>query len=104
MTEVPTVRLNNDTRMPQLGFGVFEVPAEETAQAVQSALQSGYRSLDTAAAYGNEAGVAEGIRAAGVARENLFITTKLWNSDHGYDAAQRALDTSLAKLGTDHVD
>src|SRR5699024_7821298 len=101
---VPTVRLNNDTRMPQLGFGVFQVPPEETAQAVQSALQAGYRSLDTAAAYGNEAGVAEGIRAAGVAREELFITTKLWNSDHGHDAAQRALDTSLEKLGTDHVD
>src|SRR5699024_3617779 len=100
MTEVPTVRLNNDTRMPQLGFGVFQVPPEETAQAVQSALQAGYRSLDTAAAYGNEAGVAEGIRAAGVAREELFITTKLWNSDHGHDAAQRGLDTSLEKLGT----
>jgi len=104
MTEVPSIRLNNDTRMPQLGFGVFQVPPEETAQAVQHALQAGYRSLDTAAAYGNEAGVAEGIRAAGVSREELFITTKLWNSDHGYDAAQRAFDASLDKLATNYVD
>src|SRR5699024_10834350 len=85
-------------------FGVFQVPPEETAQAVQHALQAGYRSLDTAAAYGNEAGVAEGIRAAGVSREELFITTKLWNSDHGYDAAQRAFDASLDKLATNYVD
>lgn len=104
MIEVPRIRLNNDVRMPQLGFGVFQVPPDDTAQAVASALRSGYRSLDTAAAYGNEAGVAEGIRAAGVAREDLFITTKLWNSEHGYDAAQRAFDASLQKLETDYVD
>lgn len=104
MTEVPRVRLNNDVSMPQLGFGVFQVPPDDTAQAVASALRSGYRSLDTAAAYGNEAGVAEGIRAAGMARKDLFITTKLWNSEHGYDPAQRAFDASLQKLGLDYVD
>lgn len=104
MTDVPLIRLNNDTVMPQLGFGVFQVPPEDTAKAVQSALETGYRSLDTAAAYRNEEGVAEGIRAAGVAREELFITTKLWNSEHGYDAAQRAFDASLTKLATSYVD
>lgn len=104
MTQVPKIRLNNDTTMPQLGFGVFQVPPEDTAKAVQAALQAGYRSLDTAAAYRNEEGVAEGIRAAGVAREELFITTKLWNSDHGYDATQRAFDASLDKLATSYVD
>lgn len=104
MTDVPRIRLNNDTTMPQLGFGVFQVPPEDTATAVRTALETGYRSLDTAAAYGNEEGVAEGIRAAGVPREELFITTKLWNSDHGYDAARRAFEASLDKLATDHVD
>ncbi|MBZ2409431.1 aldo/keto reductase [Streptomyces sp. L06] len=90
--------------MPQLGFGVFQVPDEETTAAVATALESGYRSLDTAAVYGNEAGVGRALADSGIPRDDLFVTTKLWNDDQGYDAALRAFDTSLAKLGLDHVD
>ncbi|MFJ8330139.1 aldo/keto reductase [Streptomyces sp. NPDC094437] len=101
---VPTVTLNNGVQIPQLGFGVFQVPDAETTAAVTHALEAGYRSIDTAAIYGNEAGVGAALAGSGIAREDLFITTKLWNADQGYDATLRAFDTSLAKLGLDHVD
>ncbi|WP_448321236.1 aldo/keto reductase [Streptomyces sp. CO7] len=101
---VPTVTLNNGVEIPQLGFGVFQVPDEDTTAAVTAALEAGYRSIDTAAIYGNEAGVGKAIADSGIAREDLFVTTKLWNSEQGYDATLRAFDESLAKLGLDHVD
>ncbi|MEU4098875.1 aldo/keto reductase [Streptomyces sp. NPDC026673] len=103
-TPTPTVTLNNGVTMPQLGFGVFQVPDAETAAAVTSALESGYRSIDTAAIYGNEAGVGQALAASGIARDELFVTTKLWNGDQGYDSTLAAFDASLAKLGLDHVD
>ena len=104
MTVVPSITLNNGVTMPQLGYGVFQVPDAETAAAVSHAVRAGYRSIDTAAAYGNEEGVAKALAEADVAREDLFITTKLWNSDQGYDAALRAFDVSLDKLGLDYLD
>ncbi|MFF3492841.1 aldo/keto reductase [Streptomyces sp. NPDC002795] len=90
--------------MPQLGFGVWQVPDDEAESAVATALQAGYRSIDTAAIYGNEEGTGKAIAASGVPREELFVTTKLWNADQGYDSTLRAFDTSLEKLGLDHVD
>ncbi len=101
---VPNIRLNNGISMPQLGFGVFQVPNRETEAAVTAALDAGYRSIDTAAAYGNEEGVGAAIAKSGIPRADLFITTKLWNDDHGYDSALRAFDESLRKLGLDQVD
>ncbi|MFD8480862.1 aldo/keto reductase [Kitasatospora sp. NPDC059673] len=101
---VPTVTLNNGVRMPQLGFGVFQVPDEETTAAVATALEAGYRSIDTAAIYGNERGVGKALAASGLPREELFVTTKLWNADQGYDATLRAFDASLDKLGLETVD
>ncbi|MFE0465247.1 aldo/keto reductase [Kitasatospora sp. NPDC058965] len=101
---VPTVKLNNGVEIPQLGFGVYQVPDRDTAAAVGHALRTGYRSIDTAAVYGNETGVARALADSGLAREDLFVTTKLWNADQGYDATLRAFDTSLAKLGLDQVD
>ncbi|WP_302185301.1 aldo/keto reductase [Streptomyces sp. GMY02] len=104
MTKVPTLTLNNGTEMPQLGFGVWQVPDSEAVKAVTTALEAGYRSIDTAAAYGNEEGTGQAIAASGTPREELFVTTKLSNADQGYDSALRAFDTSLAKLGLDYVD
>ncbi|MER7409852.1 MULTISPECIES: aldo/keto reductase [Streptomyces] len=104
MTSVPNVTLNNGSAMPQLGFGVFQVPDDETTAAVAAALEAGYRSIDTAAAYGNERGVGRAVADSGVPREELFLTTKLWNDDHGHDRAAAAFDASLDKLGLDHVD
>ncbi|MFE6189611.1 aldo/keto reductase [Streptomyces sp. NPDC056465] len=104
MPTVPTVTLNNGVTIPQLGFGVFQVPDDETTAAVSSALEAGYRSIDTATVYGNEAGVGRALAESGLAREELFVTTKLWNADQGYDATLAAFDASLAKLGLDHVD
>ncbi|WUD71197.1 aldo/keto reductase [Streptomyces sp. NBC_00510] len=103
-TSTPDITLNNGVTMPQLGFGVFQVPDADTAAAVTSALESGYRSIDTAAIYGNEAGVGQALAASGIARDELFVTTKLWNGDQGYDSTLAAFDASLAKLGLDHVD
>ncbi|MFJ4781923.1 aldo/keto reductase [Streptomyces sp. NPDC088794] len=100
----PTVTLNNGVEIPQLGFGVFQVPDAETTAAVTNALQAGYRSIDTAAIYGNEAGVGAALAASDLARDDLFVTTKLWNADQGYDATLRAFDASLAKLGLEYVD
>ncbi|MGW7413947.1 aldo/keto reductase [Streptomyces sp. NPDC054863] len=104
LPHVPTVTLNNGVTMPQLGFGVFQVPDEETTAAVGSALAAGYRSIDTAAVYGNERGVGRALAASGIARDELFVTTKLWNADQGHDATLAAFDASLDKLGLDHVD
>ena len=104
MTQVPNLAFNDGRRIPQLGFGVWQVPPEEAATHVATALEAGYRHVDTAAAYGNEAGVGKAIAESGLSRDELFVTTKLWNADHGYDAALTALDTSLERLGLDHVD
>ena len=99
-----TVTLNDGRVMPQLGLGVWQSPREVTAQAVRTALDAGYRSVDTAAIYRNEAEVGEGVRASGLDRAEVFVTTKLWNEDQGYDAALRALDASLQRLRMDYVD
>ncbi|GGV35572.1 oxidoreductase [Streptomyces longisporoflavus] len=104
MSKVPPIILNNGVEMPQLGFGVWQVPDDEAETAVATALEAGYRSIDTAAIYGNEEGTGKAIAASGIARDDLFVTTKLWNSDQGYDSTLRAFDTSLEKLGLDHVD
>ncbi|MCP9989927.1 MULTISPECIES: aldo/keto reductase [Streptomyces] len=90
--------------MPQLGFGVWQVPDAEAETAVAAALEAGYRSIDTAAIYGNEKGTGRAVARSGVPREDIFVTTKLWNSDQGYDSTLKAFDTSLAKLGLDYVD
>ncbi|MFH8607317.1 aldo/keto reductase [Streptomyces sp. NPDC018029] len=104
VSKVPPIILNNGVEMPQLGFGVWQVPDDEAEKAVATALEAGYRSIDTAAIYGNEEGTGKAIAASGVAREELFVTTKLWNADQGHDATLRAFDTSLEKLGLDYVD
>jgi 2,5-diketo-D-gluconate reductase A len=104
MPTTPTLTLNNGQLIPQLGFGVFQVPPAETAQAVSVALGAGYLLIDTAQGYGNEAGVGEAVRRSGIAREELFITTKLTNSEHGRDRALKAFDESLRQLGMDYVD
>jgi diketogulonate reductase-like aldo/keto reductase len=99
------VTLNNGVKMPQLGFGVWQVEdGEQVKEAVQKAIEVGYRSIDTAAIYKNEAGVGAAIRAAGIPREELFITTKVWNSDQGYEETLKAFDESLAKLDLDYID
>lgn len=103
-TNVPSITLNNDVAIPQVGFGVFQVPAEETRQAVTNALQAGYRHIDTAKIYDNEPAVGEAIREFGIDRDEVFVTTKLWNSDQGYDETLQAFDTSIEKLGVEHVD
>jgi 2,5-diketo-D-gluconate reductase A len=104
MTTVPTITLNDGTEIPQLGFGVFQVDPEQTERIVTDALEAGYRHIDTAAIYGNEEGVGAALAKSGIARDELFITTKLWNSDQGTQSAHDAIDLSLAKLGLDHVD
>jgi diketogulonate reductase-like aldo/keto reductase len=101
---VPSVALRDGESIPQLGFGVFQVPPEETADVTLRALQAGYRHIDTAAAYRNEAGVGQAVHAAGLPREEVYVTTKLWNSNQGFDEAQRALRTSLDRLEMSHVD
>jgi diketogulonate reductase-like aldo/keto reductase len=103
-SKVPPIILNNGVEMPQLGFGVWQVPDDEAETAVATALEAGYRSIDTAAIYGNEEGVGQAVAASGIPRQDLFITTKLWNSDQGYDATLRAFDVSLEKLGLEYVD
>ncbi|GAA4929704.1 aldo/keto reductase [Streptomonospora halophila] len=104
MTTVPDVTLNNGVRIPQLGFGVWQVDGGEVADVVSTALETGYRSIDTAAAYGNEEGVGEALRRSGLPRDELFVTTKLWNSDQGYDSTLRAFDASLERLGLEFLD
>ncbi|MGA6157493.1 aldo/keto reductase [Stenotrophomonas sp. NPDC087984] len=104
MTSVPNLTLHTGLEIPQLGFGVFQVADEQTTDAVRSAIEAGYRSIDTAAIYGNETGVGRALATSGVPREELFLTTKLWNADQGYDSTLAAFDASVAKLGTDYVD
>ncbi|GGZ67535.1 aldo/keto reductase [Streptomyces echinoruber] len=103
-SKVPPIVLNNGVEMPQLGFGVWQVPNDEAERAVATALEAGYRSIDTAAIYGNEEGTGKAIAASGIPREEIFVTTKLWNSDQGYDETLRAFDTSLRRLGLEYVD
>ena len=104
MSQVPSITLNDGWTMPQLGYGVYQVPPEEAAESVRTALEAGYRSIDTAALYGNEEGVGKAIAESSVPREELFVTTKLWNDRQGYDEAQRAFDESATKLGLDYRD
>ncbi|AJE80807.1 oxidoreductase [Streptomyces albus] len=104
MSKVPPIILNNGVEMPQLGFGVWQVPDDEATTAVATALEAGYRSIDTAAIYGNEEGTGRALARSGVPRKELFVTTKLWNADQGYDATLRAFDESLRKLGLDYLD
>ncbi|GMA89931.1 aldo/keto reductase [Homoserinibacter gongjuensis] len=101
---VPLIELNDGRTIPQLGFGVFKVDPDEAERVVSDALEVGYRHIDTAAVYGNEVGVGRAIEKSGIPREELFITTKLWNSDQGTQSAFDAIDLSLEKLGLDYVD
>ncbi|WP_078288911.1 aldo/keto reductase [Mycobacterium sp. D16R24] len=96
--------LNSGTTIPQLGYGVWQVPDDEARAAVSTALQVGYRSIDTAKVYENEEGTGAAVAESGVPRGEIFLTTKLWNADQGYDNALRAFDASLERLGTDYVD
>jgi diketogulonate reductase-like aldo/keto reductase len=104
MNMTMNVTLNNGVTMPALGFGVFQTPPDVTAQAVRTALETGYRLIDTAAAYANERGVGEAIRDSGLHRDEAFIETKVWISDYGYDQTLHAFDKSAGKLGVDHID
>jgi 2,5-diketo-D-gluconate reductase A len=101
---IPNVTLHNGVRMPVLGFGVYQIPAEQTEQVVLDALETGYRLLDTASAYGNEEAVGRAIAKSGIPREDLFVTTKLWVQDTGEENTRRAFDASLQRLGLDHLD
>ena len=101
---IPNITLNNGVTMPQVGFGVYQIPSDQTAEIVSSALEAGYRSIDTATLYQNEDGVGRAIAASGIPRDELFVTTKLWNSDQGYDNALRAFDGSMKLLGLDYLD
>ena len=104
-TQTPHVTLNNGVRLPIIGFGVFQIPAEQTEQAVADALAAGYRHLDTASAYGNEEAVGRAIKSSGISREELFVTTKLWiQARPGEEVVKRAFDASLQRLGLDYLD
>ncbi len=99
-----TYTLSNGVKIPIVGFGTWQTPDGDVAKhSVEAALAAGYRHIDTAAAYGNEESVGAGLRASGVPRDQIFLTTKLWNGDHGYEATKAALDKSLKKLGVDYV-
>jgi 2,5-diketo-D-gluconate reductase A len=102
--EVPIIQLNDGVGLPQLGFGVFQVPPEDTEAVVAEALEAGYRHIDTASEYGNETGVGRAIAASGIPREEIFLTTKLWNAEHGRDRTLRAFAASADRLGVDQVD
>jgi 2,5-diketo-D-gluconate reductase A len=104
LLDIPWVTLNNDIEMPQLGLGVYLVPNDQAAQIVTTALKNGYRLIDTATIYQNEEGVGKAIRNSGIPREEVFVTTKLWNTNHGYDNALRGFEASLNKLGLDYID
>ncbi|HEY5855204.1 MAG TPA: aldo/keto reductase [Aldersonia sp.] len=101
---VPTIVLNDGKAIPALGLGVWQVPDDDAYAAVAKALEVGYRSIDTAAAYRNEVGTGRAIRESGIPRDEIFVTTKLWNDDQGYDSALRAVDRSMKRLGLDHLD
>jgi 2,5-diketo-D-gluconate reductase A len=104
MSQVPTITLNDGHQIPQLGFGVWQVSTDDIISSVSKALEVGYRHIDTAAIYGNEEGVGQAIADSGIAREDLFITTKLWNSEHDRELVLPAAEESLKKLGLDYVD
>lgn len=101
---IPSLPLNDGHRIPQLGLGVYKVKNSQATDVVLSAFEAGYRHVDTAALYGNERGVGIAVRTCGLAREDIFVTTKVWNDDHGYEQTLRAFNTSLRKLGLDRVD
>ncbi len=103
-SQVPLIPLRGGEQIPQLGFGVFQVPSAQTAEVVTQALSAGYRHIDTAAAYRNEAGVGQAIRSSGLDRGEIFLTTKCFNDDHGYEQAKRAFHASLGRLEMDYVD
>jgi 2,5-diketo-D-gluconate reductase A len=102
--EIPLVPLADGRSIPQLGIGTYKVPPADTAQLVAAALRHGYRHIDTATLYGNEAEVGEGVRHSGLPRDDVFVTTKVWNDDHGYDQTLRAFDASAQRLGFDEID
>lgn len=104
MTTVRTLTMNDGHTIPQIGFGVFLVPDTETKEAVGEALEAGYRHIDTATIYGNEEAVGQALADSGLPRDEVFVTTKLWNADQGRDSARPALEASLERLGLDHVD
>jgi 2,5-diketo-D-gluconate reductase A len=104
MSTVPTITLDNGVEIPQLGLGVWQIEDSVVTEVVESAFAAGYRHVDTAAAYGNEAGVGRAVAAADLPRDELFITTKVWNNDQGYDSTLKAFDASMAKLGLDYLD
>ena len=104
MFAIPTLTLTNGVAMPALGFGVFQTPPDQTAAAVRTALEVGYRHIDTAAAYGNEREVGQALRDSGVPRDDVFVETKVWITDYGYDATLHAFDKSAAKLGLETID
>jgi len=99
-----TRRLNTGVSIPAIGFGTWEIPNSETAEAVATALKTGYRLIDTAKLYGNEQGVGKAVRESGIPREEIFVTTKLWNDEHDYGSALKAFDASLTRLGLDYID
>ncbi|WP_343708522.1 aldo/keto reductase, partial [Mycobacterium sp.] len=100
----PSVPLNDGSSIPTLGFGVFKVPPADTEQAVTTALRAGYRHIDTAAVYGNERETGRAVAASGVPRDELYLVTKLWNSEQGYDSTLAAFDVSMERLGIDYLD
>jgi 2,5-diketo-D-gluconate reductase A len=100
----PLITLNDGNSIPQVGLGVFQTPPDDTERAVSTAFEAGYRHIDTAAAYRNERGVGAAIANSGLAREDVYITTKLWNADQGYDSTLKAFDASMARLGIDYLD
>ncbi len=104
MSTHPHVTFNDGRSIPQIGLGVWQTPDQDAEMVVRTALQAGYRHIDTAAVYGNEEGVGRGIATSGVARGDLFLTTKVWNEDQGFDTTLKAMDASLKRLGTSYVD
>jgi 2,5-diketo-D-gluconate reductase A len=104
MNQVPNVTLHDGVEIPQLGFGVFQVPPDDTEKVVEQALEVGYRHIDTAAAYRNEKGVGRAVASSGIPREDIFVTTKLWNSSQGFDSALETFGKSLGRLGMGYVD
>ena len=104
VTAIPKIELHDGVEIPQFGFGVFQVPPDDTRAVVEDALEAGYRHIDTAGAYRNEKGVGEALAASGIPREEVFVTTKLWNSQQGYDSALAGFEASLGRLGLDRVD
>lgn len=104
MATAPSITLNDGQSIPAVGLGVWQTPPDETERAVGAALSAGYRHVDTAAAYGNEEGVGRAVAASGLARDEVYVVTKLWNSEQGYDSTLRAFDASMAKLGLERLD